>query len=139
MKPMNPDNRELLEDIFAPEHPSSEVSAEEVLRLVQQAREARQRRRRFSAAAALFLASAVWAVTFLPGRSTNSTNSSRTQANVPVPSAPIASASSITPPIVEHVDDEHMLALLDETPAALVRWPDGRRTLLLLVANPPAN
>jgi hypothetical protein len=40
---------------------------------------------------------------------------------------------------VEHVDDEGMLALLDETPAALVRWPDGRRTLLVLVANPPAN
>jgi hypothetical protein len=136
MKPTNHDSRELLQDIFAPEHPSSAVSAEEVLRLVQHAREARQRRRRFSAVAAVFLMSAIWAVTFLPSRSTNS---SRTTVNVPVPSAPIGLPSSITPPIVEHVDDDRMLALLDEAPAALVRWPDGRRTLLLLVTNQPAN
>jgi hypothetical protein len=132
MKPTNHDHHELLEDIFAPETSPSAVSAEEVLRLVQRAREAQHRRRRLAATAALFLAAAVWASIFLPSRSPNS---SRPTTNVPAPSAPIAPPSSITPPTVEHVDDDRMLALLDETPAALVRWPDGRRTLLLLVAN----
>jgi hypothetical protein len=134
MKPTNQGSRELIEDIFAPEQPSTSISAEEILRLVQHALEARQRRRRRSAAAAVFLAAAACAVTFLPGRSTHS---SRTAANVPIPSAPIAAKASVAPPVVEHVDDERMLALLDETPAALVCWPDGRRSLLLLVANPP--
>jgi len=132
MKPTNHRSRELLEDIFAPKNSSSAVSAEQVLQLVQHAQEAQQRRRRLSAAAALFLVAAVWAVTLLPRQSSNS---SRVTTNIPVPSAPIASVSSITPPTVEHVDDEHMLDLLDETPAALVYWPDGRRSLLLLVAN----
>jgi hypothetical protein len=132
MKPKNHDNRELLEDIFAPENSSEAVPAEQVLRLVQHAREARQRRRRLSAVAALFLAAAVWAVVFLPSRSSNPL---RATTKVPAPSALITSAPSVTPPTVEHVDDEGMLALLDETPAALVRWPDGRRTLLVLVAN----
>jgi hypothetical protein len=132
---MNHDRRELIEDIFAPEQPSSAVTAEEILRLVQHAREARQRRRRLSTVAILFLAAAVWAVTLLPGRSIHSL---RTAVNVPVPSAPIAVKPSVSPPIVERVDDEHMLALLDETPSALVRWPDGRRSLLLLVAIPRA-
>jgi hypothetical protein len=103
---------------------------------MQYAREARQRRRHLVATAVtLFLAVAFWAVTLVPNRSTNP---SRTTANIPVLPAPIAVAPSVIPPIVEHVDDEHMLAMLDETPAALVRWPDGRQSLLLLVAAPPA-
>jgi hypothetical protein len=138
MKPSNHERRELIEDIFAPEQAPSAVSAEEILRLVQHAREAQQRRRRVSATAGAFLAAAALTATFLPDRSTNS---SRTTANIPSPAKPVAPAApaapSIVPPAVERVDDEHMLALLDETPAALVSWPDGRRSLLVLVSNPP--
>jgi hypothetical protein len=34
---------------------------------------------------------------------------------------------------IEHVNDEQLLALLHGTPAALVEWPNGDRTLLLVV------
>lgn len=39
-----------------------------------------------------------------------------------------ASGSSI-----ERLDDEGLLDLLDTAPSALIEWPDGRRSLLLVV------
>jgi hypothetical protein len=137
MKPTNQDRRELIEDIFAPAQISSAVSAEEVLRLVQRARAMRRDLRRFSAVAVVFLAAAVLSVMFLPRQSPDSSQTARiAPTSVPIADE-AAGVHSVNPPIVERVDDERMLSLLDETPAALVRWPDGRRSLLLLVANPP--
>ena len=137
MKPTNQDRRELIEDIFASAQISSDISAEGVLRLVERARATRRNRRRVTAIAVVFLAAAVLSVTVLPRQSPDSSQTAR---NSP-PSVQIANEAaavhSVNPPVVEHVDDERMLSLLDETPAALVRWPDGRRSLLLLVANPP--
>jgi hypothetical protein len=139
MKRSNHERRELIEDIFAPEDPENVLSEEQVLRLVSHAREVRRRRRRLAATtAAVILAAAVSAVMFQPDRSANSF---RTTTSIPKPSTPHAekqaAAPVITPPTVERVDDERMMAMLDQTPAALVSWPDGRRSLLLLVANPP--
>jgi hypothetical protein len=139
MKRSNHERRELIEDIFAPEDPENVLSEEQVLRLVSHAREVRQRRRRWAATtAAVILAGTVSAVMFLPDRSTDSSHAA---ARISKPSTPPvekqAAAPVITPPTVERVDDERMMAMLDQTPAALVSWPDGRRSLLLLVANPP--
>ena len=56
----------------------------------------------------------------------------------------LAAAASVTlqpapqPFQIERVDDEGLLKLLDETPTALVRWPDGSRTLMLVVQTSPA-
>ena len=37
------------------------------------------------------------------------------------------------PPMKIHVvNDEQLMALLQDTPAALMEWPDGRRTLLVV-------
>ena len=123
MKPTNQDRRELIEDIFAPAQISSAVSAEEVLRWCN----VRVRRggtaRRLTAIAVVFLATAVLSVTFLPRQS-------------PIPRRRPGifrllcrsrmrrwPCIRLIRPIVEYVDDERMLSLLDETPAALVRWP----------------
>ena len=135
MRPMNEDRRELLEDIFAPEHQAKCVTAEEITRIVHAARQARQRRRRSAAGAALILAAALSAVALFP-RKPGSVPP--TAANVPAAPVIALAQAPAMPPAVEHVDDEGMLAMLDDKPAALVRWPDGRRSLLLLVANPPA-
>jgi hypothetical protein len=42
------------------------------------------------------------------------------------------------PSPVERLDDEGLLDLLDTTPSALVQWPDGRRSLLLVVGEASA-
>ena len=34
---------------------------------------------------------------------------------------------------IERLDDEGLLDLLDTAPSALIEWPDGRRSLLLVV------
>src|SRR6185436_15129222 len=42
-------------------------------------------------------------------------------------------AAPVPPPIIiREVDDHQFLALLQDTPAALLEWPNGERTLLLV-------
>lgn len=36
------------------------------------------------------------------------------------------------PIVIEHVNDEELFALLEDTPAALMEWPNGERTLLVV-------
>jgi hypothetical protein len=44
-----------------------------------------------------------------------------------------SAAKKLAPITIEHVNDEQLLALLRGTPAALMEWPNGDRTLLLVV------
>jgi hypothetical protein len=34
--------------------------------------------------------------------------------------------------VINHVDDQQLLALLKDTPVALMEWPNGERTLLIV-------
>jgi hypothetical protein len=130
MKPTQDHRRELMEDVFAPENARDAMPFESVLRAVQAAKRARRLRQRAIGCVAALLAF-MWGVTrLLP----NPPSNSPTRATQSVAAAP----SPANPPSVERVDDDGMLAMLDGQPAAVVRWPDGRKSLLLLVSRPAA-
>jgi hypothetical protein len=51
----------------------------------------------------------------------------------PVPPAPVMAPAPPAPSIViQEVDDRQFLALLQDAPAALMEWPNGERTLLVM-------
>jgi|SRR6187551_1839787 hypothetical protein len=46
---------------------------------------------------------------------------------------PVSVGPPVAAPLVIHqVDDQQLLVLLKGTPAALMEWPDGQRTLLVM-------
>jgi hypothetical protein len=45
-----------------------------------------------------------------------------------LPATPVASSHIV----IDQVDDRQLLALLKDTPVALMEWPDGQRTLLVM-------
>jgi ferric-dicitrate binding protein FerR (iron transport regulator) len=81
----------------------------------------RARRRRWHAGTALVAITALMVLLLLWK---NNQSSSTSVANAAKKPAPIT---------IEHVNDEQLLALLHGTPAALMEWPNGDRTLLLVV------
>jgi hypothetical protein len=131
MKPTNDPRRELLEDLFSPSVEGDSLPIEEVMELIRRERQARARRRgalALVACAILALAtfSSVW----------------RSRPQRPEHSSPLIAANTVISsqqdvPKVERVTDEGALALLDSTPSALIEWPDGRRTLMILVSARP--
>ena len=137
MKAMQEEGQELIEEIFNPDSPSPGCSTAEILRLVETARQARQRRRRTAACtcAALIVGAGLY---FFTDRSAapSKLNTPEIAATAVRPSKALASApgsaGEVEAPKIEHVDDEAMLAMIKDHPTALVRWPDGRQTLLLL-------
>jgi hypothetical protein len=53
--------------------------------------------------------------------------------SAPWKSALVPAKPPVSVPIVIHqVDDQQLLVLLKGTPAALMEWPDGQRTLLVM-------
>ncbi|OAI55901.1 hypothetical protein AYO49_05070 [Verrucomicrobiaceae bacterium SCGC AG-212-N21] len=44
----------------------------------------------------------------------------------------VAQPAPPEPLVIQQVNDEQLLTLLQDTPAAIMVWPDGRRTLLVL-------
>ena len=128
MKPNNDPRHDLLEDLFSPSENEETLPIEKILGVIRQGKELRRRRRRALAVAAcgFALAAAVFGVW-----------NSRPQE--PGRSLTQVSASPVVPPQaevprVERVSDQGALALLDSTPSALIEWPDGRRTLMVLVS-----
>ena len=129
MKPNSDPRHELLEDLFSPAENEENLPIEEVLGVIQRGKQTRARRRRVMALAGfgIVLVSAISGVWM-----------SR-------PEVPAASFAQITPstvapvqpdlPRVERVSDQGALALLDSTPSAVIEWPDGRRTLMMVFSN----
>ena len=129
MKPNNDPRHELLEDLFSPSENDETLPIEEVLGVIRQGKHNRYRRRRVMALAAcgLLLVAAV---------------SGAWMSRPQVPRGSLAQVATSTvvpsqpdPPRVERVSDQGALDLLDSTPTALIEWPDGRRTLMMLVSN----
>ena len=138
MKTVHDEQRELLEDIFTPEAPSRSLSAAEVMKLVEKERRSRRQRRRGLAVAltAIVGIAGGWISIQTPTKPEAAPRLADKVPSTPTPETVVV-AAAITPPNVEHVDDEGMLEMLGKQPTALVRWPDGRQSLLLLVATPP--
>lgn len=44
----------------------------------------------------------------------------------------VVEAISEAPSVIINVDDDQFYALLHDAPAAVIEWPDGGRTLLVL-------
>lgn len=114
MKPDSDSLDELLDELMPAE---GRLRRDDLLALVRHERRRRQRRRVLMLALPLVLAAA-WFGVPRPG--------------APEPQAAPHVAAASKPLTIERVNDEQLLALLEGTPAALMHWPDGRRTLLVL-------
>jgi len=128
MKPNNDPRHELLEDLFSPSEKEETLPIEEVLGVIRQGKQNRHRRRRAMALAAcgLALVAAVFGVWVSRPQELG-------RSLVQVSASPIAPTQADFP-VVERVSDQGALDLLDSTPSAVIEWPDGRRTLMMLVS-----
>jgi hypothetical protein len=123
---MDPNRRDLLEDLFS--GPSS-VPPDELLTAIHREKLRRARGQRALALGTSF--AVLVAVTIFH---------SWLSAPTPVPKQmQMTSVPGGTPAVpgpepfqVARLDDEGLLKLLDNTPAAMVRWPNGQRALMLL-------
>jgi len=117
MNPHKTKLRALLDDVLPASGEHHGPSRAEVLGMLHRERA----RRRWHTGTALV---AISTLLLLPLLWKNNHSSGPTAADVA--SKP---ARTIT---IEHVNDEQLLALLHGTPAALVEWPNGDRTLLVV-------
>jgi len=139
MNPTDEQRAELLDQLF-PAASAEGVEIDQILRRVGQERAAQSRVRQRSAfvavaAVALLGASALLSIPWRRA-TTTSDNSSIAQVHQSAPPDVTEISRSST---IEKVDDDQLLGMMDDTPAALVEWPDGRRSLLVLVKNAAAN
>ena len=133
--PDNNGRRELLADLFPDGAPGAPISADEVVRWVEAERRCRARRRMRWTSVGLLLAvmGAVWAL--LPARMERESKA-KVVAAEPAPEEKDTTSTTVSgPPEVERINDDELLGMIDDAPAALVQWPDGRRSLLVVVGS----
>ena len=116
MKPDDQQLSSLFDEVMTSESTvHAGVDRAEVLRLVRQERSRRQRVRvSLGLAAVVLLAVLIFQ-----------------QPQTPEPKTRVATVPP-RPSLIRQVNDQQLLGLLDNTPAALIEWPDGGRTLLVL-------
>jgi len=108
--------RHLLGDVIPPLEGRCGPSRAAVLKMARHERARRQQAR-------VILSIAAAALLALPFLWRSAPNQEPTVAVAPVASRHIG---------IQQVDDQQLLVLLKDTPAALMEWPDGRRTLLVM-------
>ena len=126
MNPVNPQRRELLDELFSE---SNSLRLDGVLAAIH-----REKLRRASRQRALTLAASVAvlvAVAMVGSRLRERAPHAQTTERMGIERRTPALAEM--PFAVERLDDEGLLDLLDQTPAALVHWPNGKRDLMVLV------
>jgi hypothetical protein len=106
----------LLDDVLSTTGAGSSPDRAAILKMVRQERS--RRHRAYATFAAVVMASIVMLILWQPV-------SRETVSAVTSPPAP-------RPIVIHEVDDQQFLALLNGTPAALMEWPDGQRTLLVV-------
>jgi hypothetical protein len=125
MKPTNDPRHDLLDDLYSPLGHNSEIAADSVVTWVEEARRARRRRQnRIRMGAAVAVAGVIATFAF------------RVLLLEPVGSASKNAAfrpAEFNSPTIQLLSDEELLRLIEKAPAAIAKWPDGRRSLLLLV------
>ncbi len=129
-----PELRDLLEDVLPPgAGDNCGPKLADVLNWKRKEQSRRTRRRTVLCAISILLA---LAGTFF----WNTRESSRGTApeiaapSTPVESTPLVSAAPTLPKpvVIRQIGDDELLALLEGTPTALMEWPNGERTLMLL-------
>jgi hypothetical protein len=129
MNPTDRNRRELLEELFSPGLESA-PAANDVIEAIQ-----REKKLRYDCRLSLTLAGCVVVLAglamlpFHRAASVPLANRGQTLIVGATGSGRLASE----PFQVERVDDEGLLELLDETPSALVQWPDGRCAFMQVV------
>jgi hypothetical protein len=125
MKPNNDPRHDLLDDLYSPAGPDSKIAAENVATWVEEARRSRHlRRKRVQLGGAVAIVGVIAAVAFrvlLPDPIDSTSNQATNQRS---------ESNSST---IHLLGDDELLRLIETTPAAMAKWPDGRRSLLLLV------
>jgi hypothetical protein len=123
MKPSNKSRQELVEDLLPSKEVTGRLGIEDVLGLVERERLERCNRNRSTGIALVTLAIvfiSVWSLQ--TSRNTGPAIAPGTS-EIPKPQMPT----------IKQVDDEGLLRMVDELPAAFAKWPDGRESLFVLV------
>jgi hypothetical protein len=124
MKPVNDPRHNLLDDLYSPSGLDPGIAAQDVVAWIEEARLARHRRqKRIQLGAAAAVASVVIAIAFRVLLLEPDGSAQKVTAHQPAESDTSAHL----------LGDEELLGLIETAPAAIARWPDGRRSLLLLV------
>ena len=125
MKPSNKSHQELVEDLLPSKEVTGRLGIEDVLGLVERERFKRCSRNRSTGVALVMLA-----IVFI---SVWSLQTSRDTGRALAPGASMIPKSQM--PTIKQVDDEGLLRMVDELPAAFAKWPDGRESLFVLVTH----
>jgi hypothetical protein len=125
MKPSNKSRQELVEDLLPSKEVTGRLGIEDVLGLVE--REQLKRRNRIRGAGIALVALAVVFV------SVGSLQTRRDTGMAVSPGTSMIPKSQM--PKIKQVDDEGLLRMVDELPAAFAKWPDGRESLFVLVTH----
>jgi hypothetical protein len=129
---------ELLDEVLPHDGSACGPDRAAVLHMVSEQRARRRRHRTMGAA--LAAAAAACLINFAPGWLPRGGSLARHTAAPPasmssIPAAQPAMPQALPGPsrvVIQEVDDQQLLALLQDTPAALMVWPNGRRTLLVV-------
>lgn len=117
MKPDPKKLRALLDDVLPPSGESCGPSSAEVLDLLRSERRRRGRLRTSNAVLVIIvLVAGMWLW----------------QSDRPAPAPVILATAQHAPLTIKDVNDEELLALFQGTPAALLKWPNGDRTLFVV-------
>ena len=117
MKSNPRDLQRLLEKVLSEPGDGCGPSRDELLELVRHEHSSRRHLRTASCVAA-FVGVVAIAVAWPHGR-----QGGQTTTVLPLSSPGI---------VINHVDDEQLMALLKDTPVALMEWPNGERTVLVI-------
>lgn len=121
MKPNDDQWQSLLNDVLPTNAATAGPNDIELLAMVRTEQARRLRQRAMLSTAAIML---LGLLTFIATSGPRETPA-RVEVAAAAPSVPAL-------PSVQKVNDEELLALLKGTPAALMEWPDGKKTLLIV-------
>jgi hypothetical protein len=143
MNPPRKELQELLEHVLPQDAPACGPDRATILRMVRE--EGARRRQRRGIFAALAAVAAAGLINLAPGWRSSEGAIEKPAAAAPAPATtntntiaeaapvvPVHAPSGPSPVVIHEVDDQQFLALLQDTPAALMVWPNGQRTLLVV-------
>lgn len=134
-----PDRHPLLDALSRDAQSDCAPSLEIILELAHAERRRRTRQRTGTlAAASVFAIAALWIMRPAAPQPV-ATQMTATQFATTTAVETLSPPSAAPASSIRHVNDQELLDLLGNTPAALVYLPDGRQRLMLLVATRPAH
>ncbi|MGV3757527.1 MAG: hypothetical protein ACO1QS_19280 [Verrucomicrobiota bacterium] len=125
MKPK--DLRPLLDEVLPEAGAKGGPSCPEVLGMVREERAKRGQRRVMGAMLVMVLGLTVWR----QGQGVRSVPEQRAEVVVPV-AVPVVKKEKPVLAEVKRINDDELLELLGDVPSALLEWPNGEKTLLIV-------